>query len=682
MMHPRRLKGSAGNISRYYTVGDYYTKGDAEKSEWGGRLATELGLDGEVNPEQFRDLLSGKVAGQQLGRHGKSGLEHHSGWDFALSAPKSVSIMALVMKDERILAAHEQAVTDALTYLEEYAGLRRRIDGKIVHKETGRLLWARFTEHASRELDPHLHTHVVVLIMTNGKDGDPMASLETRAMYLEQMVAGQIYRSSLAHQIREMGHEINADHHRGMFEIEGVPDALMKDMSQRAAQIEAHAAEHGLEGQAARRRSFYETRGPKQRASLEELTERWTARAASHAPALTTMQDRMRARGERNLEPSTAVSARAGLLGIRQNEEREAVNNLGRILRSALGSHIGEVRLEDVRPSISEHEVRRKLLATREATGDDLLVRGRTTRKSARLEQSFVQHIALSLGDGTPIASADRLLSSMERAALSAEQERALVDAALSRDRVTAISGVAGAGKSTLIKVLAEAAQSGRVFIALAPTSSAAGSLGQAAGIEDRTVASILAHGGHGLSDRHVLVLDEAGQLGNRQALRMLEISRRTGARLILLGDDHQTSAIEQGKPFWLMQKMGLPTSHLRESRRQRTDATKAAVTHARAGEFGLSLDKLDRIVTGETALALAKDLVQQWGGLAGELRGSTNILVLDNAARILVNQDVRKILKAEGALPHAEREFAILVPSGMSDEEKRYCVSIDRARS
>lgn len=86
MLHPRRLKGSAGNISRYYTVGDYYTKGDAEKSEWGGRLSAELGLDGEVSPEQFRDLLSGKVGEQQLGRHGKSGLEHHPGWDFALSA--------------------------------------------------------------------------------------------------------------------------------------------------------------------------------------------------------------------------------------------------------------------------------------------------------------------------------------------------------------------------------------------------------------------------------------------------------------------------------------------------------------------------------------------------------------------------------------------------------------------
>src|SRR3546814_15964455 len=81
--------------------------------------------------------------------------------------------------------------------------------------------------------------------------------------------------------------------------------------------------------------------------------------------------------------------------------------------------------------------------------------------------------------------------------------------------------------------------------------------LGKKAGIESRTVASLLANGGARLDESHVLVVDEAGQLGNRQALRLLEISRSTGARLLLIGDTRQTGAIEQGKPFWLMQRLG-----------------------------------------------------------------------------------------------------------------------------
>src|SRR3546814_1153067 len=83
-------------------------------------------------------------------------IQHHTGWDFAVNAPKSVSIMALVAGDDRIIEAHEQAVSVALAYLEEHATMRHRIDGEVTEKTTGRLIWARFTEHASRELDPHL----------------------------------------------------------------------------------------------------------------------------------------------------------------------------------------------------------------------------------------------------------------------------------------------------------------------------------------------------------------------------------------------------------------------------------------------------------------------------------------------------------------------------------------------
>ncbi|MCS7493904.1 AAA family ATPase, partial [Raoultella planticola] len=92
----------------------------------------------------------------------------------------------------------------------------------------------------------------------------------------------------------------------------------------------------------------------------------------------------------------------------------------------------------------------------------------------------------------------------------------------------------------------------------------AAAELGKKARIESRTVASLLASGGAKLDERHVLVVDEAGQLGNRQAARLLEISRATGARLILLGDTRQTGAIEQGKPFWMMIRLGMPKAELK----------------------------------------------------------------------------------------------------------------------
>lgn len=110
MIQPQRLHGTPANIARYYTVGDYYTKGGNEPSEWGGKLAADLGLSGAVDPKLLRDLLAGKVGDQQLGRHRADGeIQHHPGWDFAVNAPKSVSVMGLVAGDERVLAAHEGA---------------------------------------------------------------------------------------------------------------------------------------------------------------------------------------------------------------------------------------------------------------------------------------------------------------------------------------------------------------------------------------------------------------------------------------------------------------------------------------------------------------------------------------------------------------------------------------------
>lgn len=674
MIHPRRLKGGAANLVRYYVVGDYYSKGRDEPSEWGGKIADELGLEGKVDPTVFRELLEGKVAGQRLGRHrGNGQIEHHPGWDFAVNAPKSVSIMALVQGDARILAAHEHAVGTALGYLEEHAALRHREGGEIVHQTTGRLIYARFTEHASRELDPHLHTHVVVMNITNREPGSVMASLESRSMFAEQMVAGQVYRNALAHRLREVGYEVDTDPRSGLFEVRGVPLDLIRSMSQRAEQIDAHAQAHGLEGQAARRRSFYETRGPKEKIGLEALRDQWATRAGTHMPNLQDVRLGADRNGERPIEPHPAISARAMLFGIRQAETGEAVNNLGRMLRLGLASHVGEVRLEDVRPLVEEHEERARLLATRHQTGDAVLTRGRTTRRTARLEISLSEHLSLALADARPIASIQRLQEVLATAGLNPAQERALRHVATSEDRVVGIHGIAGAGKSTLVRSLVAAADTGVRFTALAPTSSAAANLGTTARIESKTVASLVAGAGRGLTQVDVLVLDEAGQLGNRQALRVLEISRRTGARLILLGDNKQTGAIEQGKAFWLLQRLGLPTAELTESVRQETKAMKAAVAQARAGDYAASLRNLDKVVTGGSAETLAGQLVAEWTRLKPETRATTNILVLENATRLVVNARVREALKVEGAIAAEDMRLSVLTPSGMSEQEKRF---------
>lgn len=674
MIHPRRLKGTPANIGRYYTVGDYYTKGGDEHSEWGGKLAPDLGLEGKVDPARFEELLAGKVGDQQLGRSRKDGIQHHPGWDFAVNAPKSVSIMALVHGDERIIASHERAVGKAISYLEEHAELRRRVNKEVAHETTGRLLFARFTEHSSRELDPHLHTHVVVLNMTNHGPDRAMASLETRAMFVEQMVAGQVYRNELAHDLREIGYEIDFNPRSGLFEIRGLPEDLIRTYSQRAEQIEAHAQEHGHKGQAQRTRSFYATRRAKVSIGLGDLHARWNERAKPYQEQIDRVAHEAVGREGKREKDDPRLAARATSFGIRQSETHEAVNNAGRIVRSALASHVGEVRLDEVRSLMEKHETAGKIFRTNRQTGDRLLIRGRASLRSVRLELALSEHLSLAMGDARSPASPQRLREEAQAAGLTRDQTTALLAIATGTDRLVAIQGVGGAGKSTLVGAMVKAVDPEfRPIIALAPTSSAAAGLGQSANIESRTVASLLASGGRDITDKHILVLDEAGQLGNRQALRLLDISRRTGARLILIGDVAQTGAIEQGKPFWLLQKLGMPTSHLTESLRQDTTAIKTATRLARAGNYAGSIAALERVTGGMSGEELAKNLVRTWTELTSGEREKTNILVLDNATRLIVNNQIRDVLKSEGAVAAEEARLQVLAPAGMTDQEKQF---------
>ena len=133
---------SSGQAASYYEFADeYYADGGESPSEWQGKGAEELGLSGDVDRDQFRDLLDGKVADQQLGTTRDGKLEHRPGWDVTLSAPKSVSIMAEVAGDRRLIAAHGAAVKTALAHVEQHMAATRIRDGGTVNREaTGNLV--------------------------------------------------------------------------------------------------------------------------------------------------------------------------------------------------------------------------------------------------------------------------------------------------------------------------------------------------------------------------------------------------------------------------------------------------------------------------------------------------------------------------------------------------------------
>src|SRR5260370_8885605 len=180
---------SAGQAQTYhakeFTAAEqnYWKQGETIQGKWHGRVGDEFGLSGAVGAEEFSRLSEGQhpATGEQLVKHRKvheyqtedgntvAPVEHRAGWDATFSAPKSVSLTALVGRDDRVREAHQQAVNVALNELERYT--QARIGGNRPAGMTGQLSAAKFQHGTARPGDrcasPQLHTPLVILTDTN-----------------------------------------------------------------------------------------------------------------------------------------------------------------------------------------------------------------------------------------------------------------------------------------------------------------------------------------------------------------------------------------------------------------------------------------------------------------------------------------------------------------------------------
>ena len=250
---------SSAQGASYYERDGYYARDDPEHkaaSAWAGRGAAELGLEGAVDPDVFKAVLEGKVpdgSGRQLGRRGKDGeLQHRPGRDLTLSAPKSVSLAALVGGDARVTEAHDRAVARTLAWFEKNVAETRMKDpetGRMARTGDQKTVVATFRHDTSRNLDPALHTHAVIANMVRGGDGK-WRSMANERLYESKMLLGALYRGELAQGLARLGYAIEKTHADGRFEIAGVTREVVEAFSTRRVEIEAAVAERGAAGTA------------------------------------------------------------------------------------------------------------------------------------------------------------------------------------------------------------------------------------------------------------------------------------------------------------------------------------------------------------------------------------------------------------------------------------------------
>jgi conjugative relaxase-like TrwC/TraI family protein len=251
---------SAGKALDYYkqeftnSKDNYYTESGEVKGRWYGSLAEEWNLKGEVTSEQYERLVAGQDphTGEQLIRsvsareivdeYGKEKTtsEHRAGWDATISAPKSVSIAALVGDDERVREAHRESVKEALKELEKYLQARGGGDNPAI--TTGKMIAALF-EHTSSRPDrangyaaPQLHTHAVIINMTQTEDGK-VRSVQPLELYRSQQFTTAHYRATLADKLQALGYEIQVDPRTGAPEIKGFTEEYLQDSSPRRQEV-------------------------------------------------------------------------------------------------------------------------------------------------------------------------------------------------------------------------------------------------------------------------------------------------------------------------------------------------------------------------------------------------------------------------------------------------------------
>ncbi len=637
---------SAAQAETYYTKEDYYSKEEkAHPTKWVGKGAAALGLSGVVNQQDFSNLLAGKSPdGQSLTGRVVNPEKRRAGTDFTFSAPKSVSIAALVQQDERVLAAHHQAVSKALSVLEErYAQTRVSTSTGRQKISTGNLAAAVFTHSTSREAEPQLHSHCVVMNATQLPDGR-WFSFSNEAAIANQKLLGQIYQNELALALQQHGYEINPKAH-GQFELKGYSPELLKSFSTRRQQIlkliEAWEATGAENNRALRETATLMSRKRKPKEVDEGLLQRgWNALIQLKGLELPELPE-----GKPQLS-ETSVSAQSVVdSAIQHCGERESVFRRTKLERFVFEHQLGGQSFDELEDAIATHP---KLIQVEAGKF--------TTQAALNLELDTIRLMQQGKGAVESIAPTAMVEAGLRETSLNAEQRRAVAIAATTPDQVMAWQGVAGAGKTYALNTLKELAQAqGFEVRGLAPSAEAAHGLGEALGIETETVAGLLVSQPPDQLQRSALwIVDEAGLLSMKDAHALLRRARLEQARVLLVGDTRQLSAVEAGNPFKSLQAGGITTAYLEIHRRQQSKVLRSAVEKVAQGQIAEGIQLLEQAnCLKELAEAeeRSKQVAQDYLNLPAEEREKTLVLTGTNQERLELTKRIRAGLQAEGTL-------------------------------
>ena len=630
----------------YYERDGYYARDSPdhrEASAWAGKGAADLGLEGPVDPEIFQAVLEGRVpdgSGKQLGRRGgEGGIQHRPGRDLTFSAPKSVSLAALVGGDVRAIDAHDRAVGRALDWFERNAAETRMKDpvtGRMARTGGQKSVIATFRHDASRNLDPALHTHSVIANMVRGGDGK-WRSMANERLYASKMLLGALYRNELAGELAKLGYGIEKTHADGRFEIAGVPRPVIEAYSTRRAEIEAEVIRQGAGGTAenqrlAQRAALF-TRAAKRDVDRAALRESWldqaaalgfdarglVAEAAARQAGLDAVGEPDRETGRdgdagRAVGPATgddaaAETARGAVPGpppaarsggtaaareagpdspaaaavswaVAHLSEREAVFARTDLLAAALGFSPGAAAVGEIERELSVLEKTGTLHAARLPGLDGLL----TTDRALADERETASLMRAGRGRGAVPMRARAVDKALRNGPLTHGQKEAVKLILSANDRTVGVQGYAGTGKTTMLRrARALMEKKGYEVRGLAPSASAARTLETEAGIASETLQRFLA--------RHAGVAE--GRMTRRGAREMRTAFRKTA---LVVDEGSLASTVQTRDLLRIADALRIPRVVLVGDAKQ-LDAVDAGKPFAQLQAAGMKTAVMDEIM-------------------------------------------------------------------------------------
>jgi conjugative relaxase-like TrwC/TraI family protein len=607
MLTIRAMSDGAGYSARHLEHSDYYAEGERVTGQWQGRGAKLLGLSGEVQSEQFEALRQGldpqsgeflrqRHSADRTAADGSTQSRGRNLYDFTISAPKSVSIMAKLGGDARLTEAHQKAVQEALKELECQAASRVRRDGTNENRTTGNLVVAVYHHDTSRELDPQLHTHAVAANLTyDGAEGRWKA-LQASGIYEQRAYLTEVYRNALARKARSLGYEIeDRRSSKGKnlgFEIKGISDELLEKYSQRSEQRDRAIAEF-VESKG-RQPSNNEIAVLVRESRADKLVEISTAEAHSRQTARLTPQESLtleqireavleRSLAQR-LDPESAVRS---LDYAKQHVfERVSVALDHELLTEALRHGRGRIDLAELKGEFSLEESAGKILRA----GKEV-----ATGESLERERDMIARINRGIGQFERLGGQHEFDAP---AFLRPEQKQAIEFVLNSGDLAVNIRGAAGTGKTATLQELQRGLEEGgRGVLAVAPTMSAVEEL-QKVGFSDAITVERLLQAQSAQRDLFgkALIVDEAGMVSGRQMSELLKLADQQSARIIFSGDTKQIRSVEASDALRVLEgESQLKSVLLSKVQRQTAQGYREAIQELRRDpERGF--DKLEQI--------------------------------------------------------------------------------------